>query len=55
MGEVILGLLKADPTSYLSAEPDWQPILPTRSGTTGTFRMIDFLTFARVDPTSRGQ
>jgi hypothetical protein len=55
VGEVILGLLTADPTSYLSAQPDWQPILPTRSGATGTFRMIDFLTYAGVDPTSRGQ
>lgn len=55
VGEVILGLLTADPTSYLAARPDWRPVLPTRSGGTGTFRMIDFLTFAQVDPTSRGQ
>jgi hypothetical protein len=55
VGEVILGLLAADHTSYLSAQPDWQPVLPTRSGATGTFRMIDFLTYAGVDPTSRGQ
>lgn len=55
VGEVILGLLTADPTSYLTARPDWRPVLPTRSGGTGTFRMIDFLTFAQVDPTSRGQ
>ncbi len=55
VGEVILGLLTADPTSYLSAQPDWRPVLPTRSSATGTFRMIDFLTYAGVDPTSRGQ
>lgn len=55
VGEVILGLLTADPTSYLSAAPGWQPTLPTRSGATGTFSMVDFLTFAGVDPTSRGQ
>jgi hypothetical protein len=55
VGEVILGLLTADPTSYLSAKPGWRPVLPTRAGTTGTFRMIDFLTYAGVDPTSRGQ
>ena len=55
VGEVILGLLTSDPTSYLSAQPGWRPVLPTRSGTTGTFRMIDFLTYAGVDPTSRGQ
>jgi hypothetical protein len=55
VGEVILGLLTSDPTSYLSAHPAWQPVLPTRSGATGTFRMVDFLTYAGVDPTSRGQ
>jgi Animal haem peroxidase len=55
VGEVILGLLQADATSYFSAHPRWQPVLPTRSGATGTFRMIDLLTFAQVDPTSRGQ
>jgi hypothetical protein len=55
VGEVILGLLTADPTSYLSAGKHWRPTLPTRNGSTGTFRMIDFLTFAGVDPTSRGQ
>ena len=55
VGEVILGLLTSDATSYLSAQPGWRPVLPTRSGTSGTFRMIDFLTFAGVDPTSRGQ
>jgi Animal haem peroxidase len=55
VGEVILGLLTSDPTSYFSAHPAWHPVLPTRSGATGTFRMIDLLTFAGVDPTSRGQ
>ncbi|HEV2461961.1 MAG TPA: hypothetical protein VGS80_26705, partial [Ktedonobacterales bacterium] len=55
VGEVILGLLQADSTSYFSAHPRWQPVLPTRSGATGTFRMIDLLTYAQVDPTSRGQ
>lgn len=55
VGEVILGLLRADPTSYLSVSPKWRPTLPTRSGATGSFRMIDFLTFAGVDPTTRGQ
>ncbi len=50
VGEVILGLLTADPTSYLSAQPGWQPILPRRNGTTsGPFQMIDFLAYAGVD------
>jgi hypothetical protein len=55
VGEVILGLLRADLTSYLVADPRWRPSLPTRSGGAGDFRMVDFLTFAGVDPTSRGQ
>ena len=56
VGEVIIGLLELDRDSYLWAHPRWRPMLPTTSGrVTGDFRMIDFLTFARVDPTSRGQ
>jgi len=55
VGEVIIGLLQTDLTSYLAASPGWRPTLPMRSGGTGDFRMIDFLTFARVDPGSRGQ
>lgn len=55
VGEVIIGLLQLDRSSFLSAL-GWRPTLPTRSGrVTGDFRMIDFLTFAGVDPTSRGQ
>ena len=56
VGEVIIGLLELDRDSYLWAYPRWRPTLPTTSGrVTGDFRMIDFLTFAGVDPTSRGQ
>jgi hypothetical protein len=55
VGEVILGLLQLDRESYLQ-HPGWRPTLPTTTGrVTGEFRMIDFLTFAGVDPTSRGQ
>jgi hypothetical protein len=28
VAEVLIGLLRADPASYLSLEPDWQPTLP---------------------------
>src|SRR6202011_2604775 len=55
VGEVFIGVLKANPLSYLAANPSWRPTLPMRGGGTGDFRMVDFLTFARVDPKSRGQ
>ncbi len=32
VAEVLIGLLSADPTSYLAAAPDWRPTLPTRRG-----------------------
>ena len=55
VGEVIIGLLQLDRDSY-AWRPRWRPTLPTISGrVTGDFRMIDFLAFAGVDPTSRGQ
>ncbi len=53
VAEVIVGLLEADPYSYLSFDPRWRPTLPGR--VRRDFRMTDFLTFAGVDPVSRGQ
>jgi hypothetical protein len=55
VGEVFVGLLELDPTSYLATDRNWRPTLPRRSGPTGDFTMVDLLTFAKVDPTSRGQ
>lgn len=56
VGEVIIGLLQLDPQSFLAAAPRWRPTLPTRNGqVTGEFQMVDFLTFAGVDPGKRGQ
>jgi Animal haem peroxidase len=53
VGEVFIGILQLDRDSYLNAR-GWRPTLPTRSGrVTGDYKMIDFLTFAGVDPTSR--
>jgi hypothetical protein len=53
VGEVIVGLLESDPASYLAYDRDWRPTLPSRAR--GDFQMVDFLTFAGVDPKSRGQ
>jgi hypothetical protein len=54
VGEVLIGLIYSDPASYVNAKPKWKPMLP--SGSVGTsFKMTDFLTFAGVDPASRGQ
>jgi hypothetical protein len=53
IGEVFLGLLQADPNSYLSRNPRWRPTLPSR--VRGNFGMVDLLTVAGVDPTSRRQ
>ncbi|PYK11669.1 MAG: hypothetical protein DME65_06720 [Verrucomicrobia bacterium] len=55
VAEVFIGLLQLDPDSYFSAQPNWVPTLPTHDGAPESFRMIDFLTFAGVDPASRGQ
>ena len=55
VGEVFIGLLQLDPESYLTVQPNWLPTLPTFGGTPQSFRMIDFLKFAGVDPTTRGQ
>lgn len=53
VAEVFIGLLQRDPASYLAVQPGWRPTLP--SATTGDFKVVDLLRFARVDPASRGQ
>jgi hypothetical protein len=53
VGEVIIGLIRHDPNSYLSKNPRWRPTLPSR--VPRTFGMVDLLTFAGVDPASRKQ
>jgi hypothetical protein len=50
VGEVVIGLLQSDPSSYLVQQPTWVPTLQ-KPGT--DFRMTDFLTFAGVDPATR--
>jgi hypothetical protein len=41
VAEVLIGLLRADPASYLGAQPDWEPDLPTTGPTLG---LADLLT-----------
>jgi hypothetical protein len=41
--EVLIGLLRADPASYLGLEPDWQPALPAAGS---GFGLADLLTLA---------
>jgi hypothetical protein len=48
VGEVFIGLLRADRDSYLASQPNWRPVLP--SETRGDFRMTDLLKFAGVVP-----
>ncbi|MDZ4855707.1 MAG: hypothetical protein SGJ26_12760 [Nitrospirota bacterium] len=48
VGDVFVGLLKADETSYSAARPRWKPVLPAASR--GDFRITDLLTFAGVVP-----
>ena len=50
VGEVVIGLLMSDPNSYLPKQPLWTPTLQNPGS---GFRMVDFLTFAGVDPATR--
>jgi len=43
VAEVLVGLLRADPDSYLTADPSWTPTLPSRDGT--SFGLTDLLLF----------
>jgi hypothetical protein len=52
VAEVFIGLLETDPNSWVATEPNWTPTLPPGNS---SFRMVDFLRFAGVDPESRGQ
>lgn len=54
VAEVFLGLLELDQNSYLNVADDWRPTLPQRNGSVGDdFTMVDLLTVAGVDPSSR--
>ena len=45
VGEVLLGLIETDPSSYLVEEPDWEP--GVLGGRKGEFPMASFVRFAR--------
>ena len=51
VGEVFVNNLRNDPNSYFNVDPGWVP----GAGGGSSFRMTHFLTYARVDPASRGQ
>jgi hypothetical protein len=46
VAEVLIGLIRADGQSYLAADPEWRPVLP--SARPGTFTMSDLLRFAGI-------
>jgi hypothetical protein len=46
VAEVLVGLLKGDPSSFLRQEPAWKPDLPAAA--TGQFTLVDLLRFAGV-------
>jgi hypothetical protein len=52
VAEVLVDLIEGDPGSYLVQQRRWTRTL-TSAG--AGFRMTEFLTFAGVDPASRGQ
>ena len=43
VAEVLLGLLKGDPLSFINVEPTWRPTL----GSDGDFKMPDLISFAQ--------
>lgn len=45
VSEVLIGIVSADPDSYLSVEPDWGPTLPP-GGAGESFTVADLLAFA---------
>lgn len=48
VGEVFIGLLKADKDSYLTVNKNWKPTLPSTES--GDFKITDLLNFAGVVP-----
>lgn len=53
VAEVMIGLLRAHPDSYLFTRPSFRPMLGARVDS--EYEIADFLRFAQVDPDSRRQ
>lgn len=49
VAEVLLGMLEADPESYISVDPGWRPTLPDADGD-GNFSMADIVAFSQAGP-----
>ena len=41
MGEVLVGIIDADPESFRSVDPSWRPTLPSHEN--GVFGIVDLL------------
>lgn len=54
IADCYVGFMRSDENSFMSQDPDWTPTVETRAGDPASFDMVDFLTFAEVDPASRG-
>jgi hypothetical protein len=52
VAEVLIGLIQSDPNSNVNVGPSWTPTVPISNASLG-FRMVDFLTYAGVDPATR--
>lgn len=47
VAEVLLGMLRNDPASFVNQEPTWTPTLPGSSGKDGTFGLADLIAYSR--------
>jgi hypothetical protein len=45
VGEVLIELLKHDPTAYLNSDPGWKPLFANKRG---EFGIVDLLQYAQV-------
>ena len=51
VGEVLVGIIDADPESFRSVDPDWTPTLPSRRA--GVFGLADILVPPSADVRER--